>query len=125
MKITANFNLSEFDSKDGQPMTADILINVRRLARNLQVLRDELKAPITINSGYRSPAHNKKVGGATASTHLTGEGADIVVKGFSPAEVYKTIERLQDEGKMEQGGLHAYATFTHYDIGHNNRRRRW
>src|SRR5690606_22379330 len=125
MKITANFNLSEFDSKDGQPMTADILINVRRLARNLQVLRDELKAPITINSGYRSPAHNKKVGGATASTHLTGEGADIVVKGFSPAEVYNTIERLQDEGKMEQGGLHAYATFTQYDIGHNNRRRRW
>lgn len=125
MKLTANFSLSEFQSKDGERMTADILINVRRVARNLQVLRDELKAPITINSGYRSPAHNKRVGGAAGSTHLTGEGADIVVKGFSPAEVYQTIERLQEEGKMEQGGLHAYATFTHYDVGYNNRRRRW
>ncbi len=125
MKLTANFSLAEFQSKDGDPMTPDVLLNVRRVARNLQVLRDELNAPITINSGYRSPAHNKKVGGASGSTHLTGEGADIVVKGYTPQQVYDTIERLQAEGKMEQGGLHAYATFTHYDVGYNNRRRRW
>src|SRR5690606_11161418 len=125
MKLTKNFDSTEFDSKDGAGMPAEVLCNVRKVAENLQELRDELKAPITINSGYRSPAHNKKVGGAAGSTHLTGEGADIVVKGFSPAEVYQTIERLQAEGRMEQGGLHAYATFTHYDIGYNNRRRRW
>src|SRR5690554_3083648 len=114
MNLTRSFSLSEFQSKDGEPMTADVLLNVRRLARNLQVLRDELNAPITINSGFRSVAHNKKVGGATGSTHLSGHAADIVVKGHSPKVVYDTIERLQAEGKMEQGGLHAYATFTHY-----------
>ena len=125
MNLTKNFSLAEFQSKDGDPMTADVLLNVRRVARNLQVLRDELNEPVTINSGYRSPAHNKASKGKPGSTHLTGEGADIVVKGYTPKQVYDTIERLQAEGKMEQGGLHAYATFTHYDVGYNNRRRRW
>ena len=125
MKLTKNFDLTEFDSKDGAEMPAEVLCNVRKVAENLQVLRDELGAPITVNSGYRSPEHNKRVGGATGSTHLTGHGADIVVKGYTPQQVYDTIERLQAEGRMEQGGLHAYSGFVHYDNGYGNRRRRW
>ena len=33
--------------------------------------------PISINSGYRCPELNKKVGGVWNSQHLTGEAADI------------------------------------------------
>lgn len=116
MKLTANFDLSEFRSKDGSPFPAGVIENIGQLATNLQVLRDHLKQPIRINSGYRSPEHNRKVGGASASQHLLGIAADIVVDGFTPKQVAMAIETLIGIGKMKQGGLCAYANFTHYDI---------
>lgn len=125
MKLTNNFDSTEFDSKDGAEIPVDVLCNLKNLAKNLQILRDELKSPIYINSGYRSPEHNRAVGGATGSTHLTGHAADIVVKDYKPKIVASIIEKLIREGKMEQGGLHAYPTFVHYDIGYGNKKRRW
>jgi uncharacterized protein YcbK (DUF882 family) len=116
MTLTKNFSLQEFNSKDGSPMPKEVFENIILLANNLQVLRDELKASIKINSGYRSPAHNKKIGGAKNSTHTLGMAADIVVSGYSPKQVADTIDRLVKEGKMMTGGLKAYPTFTHYDI---------
>jgi len=115
MKLTENFSKSEFDSKDGAAMPLEVLQNIKELANNLQVLRDHLGKSISINSGYRSPSHNKKIG-AKASQHLLGTAADIVVKGMPPSEVAKAIVQLIGEGKMKEGGLKAYATFTHYDI---------
>lgn len=115
MKLTANFSLSEFNCKSGALMPANVLNNIKILAEQLQVLRNEINAPISINSGYRSPAHNAKVGGAKASQHLLGNAADIVVKGYTPKQVAEVIERLISEGKMLQGGLKAYNSFCHYD----------
>lgn len=116
MRLTENFSLSEYQSKDGAATPLEVIENIRENAENLQVLRDELNARITINSGYRSPSHNKRVGGASKSQHLTGKASDIVVKGYEPFEVFQTIERLIFEGKMKQGGLSCYNTFVHYDI---------
>ena len=123
MKITANFKLSEFNSKDSAKMPEDVKPNVVKLACNLQRLRNVLNAPITINSGYRSPSHNKAVGGAINSQHLTGKAADIVVKGYDPMQVKETIEELIQQGEMLQGGLKAYSTFVHYDV--RGYRARW
>lgn len=111
-----NFQLKEFNSKDGAAMPFDVCTNVMDLIVQLQVLRDYVGVPIYINSGYRSPKHNKKVGGSPNSQHLLGKAADIVVKGMEPKEVADTIEKLIKEGKMKQGGLGRYETFTHYDI---------
>lgn len=122
MRITTNFFKSEFDSKDGSEMPKEVLCNVIKLAGQLQILRDHFDAPITINSGYRSPEHNKKVGGASRSQHLYGKAADIVVKGVAPQKVYETIEMLIKQGDMLQGGLGNYKTFTHYDIRKNKAR---
>ena len=35
---------------------------------------------VHINSGYRSPSYNRKIGGASKSQHTLGTAADIVVK---------------------------------------------
>ena len=115
MKLTKNFSKHEFDSKDGAEMPLEVLQNIKKLAENLQVLRDELKTPITVNSGYRSPKHNAKIG-AKRSQHLLGNASDIVVEGHTPQEVAIVIEELIREGKMVQGCRKAYDTFTHYDI---------
>ena len=72
--------------------------NLKRLCRWLERLRkrwNELYGegddPIIINSGYRSPAVNKAVGGAKGSNHLTGCAADIRCLGIEQALRYATI----------------------------------
>jgi uncharacterized protein YcbK (DUF882 family) len=113
--MTKNFKLSEFASKCGRATPESVKINLQFLANNLQVLRDHVGRSITINSGYRSPEHNKAIKGAAKSRHVIGDAADIVVSGMTPKQVAETIEKLISEGKMKQGGLKAYSTFTHYD----------
>ena len=49
------------------------------------------EAPIIINSGYRSAAVNKAVGGVKGSNHLTGCAADIRVAGIEQLVRYATI----------------------------------
>lgn len=114
--ITRNFNLEEFDSKDGAKMSLEAKINVVKLACNLQRLRDYFGKPIIINSGYRSPNHNANVGGAKNSQHVLGKAADIRINGINPIEIYNAIEYLISKGEMLQGGLGIYNTFLHYDI---------
>ena len=119
MRITENFSLSEFDCKDGSELPTALLPNVLDLADNLQVLRDYLGVPISINSAYRSLEHNRNIKGSTNSQHLLAKAADIVVESKTPEQVANIIKYLISEGKMIQGGLKAYKTFTHYDIrGH-------
>jgi uncharacterized protein YcbK (DUF882 family) len=122
MILTSNFNLNEFRSKDGADFPLEVIDNIKILASNLQVLRDEIGVSLHINSGYRSPSHNKKIGGAKKSYHVKGMAADIQNSTHTPKQLFDIIERLQAEGKMHNGGLKAYATFVHYDIGP---KRRW
>lgn len=43
----------------------------------LDPAREELGFSIKVNSGYRSPAVNKAVGGAATSQHVNGQAADL------------------------------------------------
>jgi len=123
MKITNNFSLQEFNSKCGREMPTNVMVNIIELAKNLQVLRDEVKKSIQITSGYRSPEHNAKVKGAKNSQHITGMAADIKVAGMTPKQVAEVIERLIAEKKMKEGGIGIYKTWLHYDI--RNTKARW
>ena len=123
MRLTENFNLTEFASKDGYAFPQDVKVNLSELAKNLQVLRDHFGKSITITSGYRSPAHNVRIGGAKDSFHVRGMAADIQISGVSPRLVYNAIELLIKSGKMKEGGLGLYNSWCHYDI--RNKRIRW
>jgi uncharacterized protein YcbK (DUF882 family) len=116
MQLTTNFNLAEFTCKDGTPVPNDLVTNVELLAKNLQVLRDHLGEPIHVNSGYRSPTHNEKVGGKKQSYHLKAMAADITCKSKTPKQLAAIIEKLIAERKMKQGGLGIYPGFVHYDV---------
>jgi len=123
MKLTKNFSKSEFESKDGSVMPEKVLANIKKVAYYLQIIRDHLNASIKINSAYRSPKHNAKIGGAKNSQHILGNAADIVVAGYTPEEVFNVIETLVASGDLPEGGLHAYSNFTHFDI--RGKKTRW
>ena len=114
--MTKNFKIKEFECKCGCDMPLEVYENIIKLASQLQFLRDYTGRPITINSAYRCPEHNAKVGGSKTSQHLLGKAADITIQSLKPAEVYALIEELIDMGHLLQGGLGLYDTFVHYDI---------
>lgn len=123
MKLSANFTTDEFKCHDGTNVPPELMPNVRELAANLQALRDYLGEPIHVNSGYRTPAYNKKVGGKPASQHMQAKASDITVKSKSPKQLAAVIEKLIAEGKMKQGGLGIYPGFVHYDV--RGKKARW
>jgi len=126
MKLTSNFNKSEFDCKSGADMPQEVFNNIQKLANQLQIIRNKVSVPIKINSGYRSPDYNDNVvKGSKNSQHKLGKAADIVIDGYTPDEVADLIEELIENGDILQGGLGRYNTFTHYDIGYNGLKRRW
>ncbi len=75
-KISEHFTLGEMQSHDG----ADKVLYSTELLEKLEELRSYGGFTIAINSGYRTDTYNKKIGGATASQHLKGMAADIIVK---------------------------------------------
>ena len=85
MKITNNFSLKELISSDtakrenisNMPGSRE-MSNLVSLCNNvLQPLREFMGRPIKINSGYRSPKLNTKIGGSRTSSHMKGEASDI------------------------------------------------
>lgn len=69
-----NFKHSEFDSPDDPG--SGLKMN-ERLLRMLDEARDIANIPFIINSGYRTPQHNQKVGGVPTSSHTKGLAVDI------------------------------------------------
>ena len=116
MQLTKNFSKSEFDCSCGCEMPKNVLNNVQKVANQLQALRNIVGKSITVNSGYRCPEWNTKVGGVKTSQHILGKASDIVIKDMTPDDVAHLIEQMIDSGDMLQGGLGRYNTFTHYDI---------
>ena len=90
--LSPHFVLGEF-TRSKHPEVYNIpsheaIANLKRLCEWLEVLREE---PIVINSGYRSPQLNRKVGGAANSNHLTGCAVDIRTSGYEQAICYAAI----------------------------------
>jgi len=54
------------------------IANLKQIAEKVfQKCRDHFNKPLRINSGYRSSAVNKAVGGAATSQHVTGQALDL------------------------------------------------
>ena len=95
-KLSPHFTLGEMTRSESHPEVYNIpsheaIANLKHLCQWLEVLRERSGGPVRINSGYRSPQLNRKIGGATNSNHLTGCAADIRVTGFEQAIRYAAI----------------------------------
>ena len=112
MKLSEHFSLAEMcktsANLDNVPNEAQVE-NLKRLCGWLEMLRSEWNKrygegndPIIINSGFRSEAVNKAVGGVKGSNHLSGCAADIRVAGIEKLVRYATILLdISDESKED------------------------
>ena len=67
------------------------------ITKVLQPLRNKLKCPIKVTSGYRCSFVNQMVGGVLTSQHMTGEAADIKVAKMSVTKLFETIKNSDIE----------------------------
>ena len=75
----------------------------------LQVLRKIIGKPLVINSAFRSPSHNKAIGGEPNSKHLLGIAFDISLNGH---DRYRLTHAAEEVGFM---GIGQYDTWLHTD----------
>ena len=95
MNLTKNFTLSEMvksetalrHGMDNTPGGAESE-NLKQLAEKvLQPVRDAYGKGVKVNSGYRHPEVNAKVGGSKTSDHCKGQAADIEIPGIPNADL--------------------------------------
>lgn len=125
MKLSQNFALHEFTKSqtasrrgiDNTPPPEHIE-NLRMLCeRVLQPLRETIKVPIIVTSGYRSPELNEAIGGSATSHHCKGMAADIEALHLDNRRLAMLIESLHlpytqlilecyESGKPNSGWVH-------------------
>ena len=102
------FEYEEFDSPDiqgsGQLMNKELL-------SKLDMIREAYGKPIHINSGYRTEAHNEKVGGVSSSSHLKGLAVDISCK--SSRDRFELVDLFI---KHDINRIGIASSFIHIDI---------
>jgi Peptidase M15 len=114
-QLTKDFHVAEFACRDGTPVPDGIIPHLKALCeQHLQPLRDS-GGSVTINSGFRTPSWNSRVGGAPSSYHIytlrmKAPAADHIQSGRSASGVY-----AWHESHDPPDGMGRYATFTHID----------
>jgi len=95
MNLTANFSLAEMvksdtalrHDMDNTPGEAEIA-NLKTLCEKvLQPVREHFQRGVKVNSGFRHPEVNAKVGGSKTSDHCKGQAADIEIPGVANADL--------------------------------------
>ena len=104
MQLTNNFTLAEMvksdtalrHDMDNIPGETEIE-NLKRLCEKvLQPVREHFKTGVKVNSGFRHPDVNAKVGGSKTSDHCKGQAADIEIPGVANADLAQWITENLD-----------------------------
>jgi zinc D-Ala-D-Ala carboxypeptidase len=99
MNLTKNFTLSEMTKSetalrhgmDNTPGEQEIAALKLLCEKVLQPVRDHYGRGVKVNSGFRHPEVNAKVGGSKTSDHCRGQAADIEIPGVPNPELAKWI----------------------------------
>jgi zinc D-Ala-D-Ala carboxypeptidase len=99
MNLTKNFTLEEMiksetalrhgmDNTPGENEIGNLKLLCEKV---LQPVRDHFGKGVKVNSGFRHPDVNAKVGGSRTSDHTRGQASDIEIPGVPNAELAEWI----------------------------------
>ncbi|EMF80898.1 peptidase M15 [Leptospira weilii serovar Topaz str. LT2116] len=98
MNLSENFTLEQMTvTETGLENKPDdqAIESLKRLCETiLEPLFEAVRLPISVSSGYRSPAVNRKIKGSVTSQHMRGEAVDFGIKGMSKQDICKKILEL-------------------------------
>ena len=141
-KLSEHFTLGEMTASSHKEVynipSHEAIANLTNLCGWLEVLRERAspdpskgrEVPIIINSGYRSPQLNRKIGGAANSNHLTGCAVDIRTSGMEQAICYAAIlinyakESQHDFDELLIEKNRYGAVWVHFAVRPSNNRRK-
>lgn len=89
-----------------------VIANLREVCKQADKIREALGVAISVNSGYRCKAYNRKIGGALLSQHCKGTALDLNI-GFKYNWALRIWEVAKTIGGI--GGVGIYDTFCHID----------
>jgi len=104
---------SSFSPREMACKGTGALVVDQEAMNKLQALRGALGKPMLITSAYRSPSHNKRVGGATRSKHLEAIAFDVRMENHDPHEFEAAARRAGFTGF----GYYPKSGFMHIDTG--------
>jgi zinc D-Ala-D-Ala carboxypeptidase len=117
-QLTPHFSLAEMTTTStGLPNTptGQLLANLTYTAQQMEIVRTILGKSISINSGYRSDAVNRKVGGVVTSAHSFGFGVDFVCPDFGTP--YEICAKLIAAGMKFDQLIHEKRRWVHIGFG--------
>jgi hypothetical protein len=119
-RLVENFTLYEMSCKSAGNaliLTPEALLHLTVM----QYLRKWYNKPMTVNSWYRTVEHNKTVGGAKDSAHLTCTACDIALPaGWTDAQWQNMAEKwyllCKEHLPYTGGSIEIAPTWMHFDI---------
>lgn len=125
MKLGKYFSLSELtvtnSGLENNPSAKEIGCLTELVKNILDPARELLDDQIRVNSGYRSPMVNRKIGGAASSQHVLGQAADL--KCDDNAKLFNLIRKnLPFDQLIWEGGSDNQPSWIHVSYSSRNRR---
>jgi zinc D-Ala-D-Ala carboxypeptidase len=128
MNLTPNFTLEEMTASqtatrlsiNNKPNDETVAALTALCENVLEPLRELLDCVLVVNSGYRSPVLNVRVGGAKTSQHCKGEAADLSPRGITVQEAFDRLLKsdIEYDQAIEEG------TWLHVSFTKNRPNRR-
>lgn len=135
-RLTPHFNLQDFLASEtalrlgmaNVPHESAVVARLRLLAEKLlEPVLAQFDTRPQVTSGYRCPALNEKVGGASASQHMSGEAVDFQLPGASLLEVARWMAQAleYDQLLLEQSKGEVWIHASYVADGPNRRQLKW
>lgn len=129
MKLSEHVTVEEFVNSPtatnrgiSQTMDSTTTQKAKDLCENVfEPIRAYVGRPIAINSGYRSPALNRAVGGAMSSQHVRGEAMDL---DLTDRDLFEwIIDNVDFDQLIFEGGTEDRANWFHISYRKGNNRK--
>lgn len=115
MNLTPHFTLEELACHDGTLYPeAWVASRAVPLCEAAEFIREQCGFPLIVNSGFRTEAYNRQIGGARNSQHVQGRALDLNPgKRGSLKVLQEAAKRAREVGLIT--GIGFYADFVHVD----------